>query len=631
MLRTRRRDNNVKPNRRDARISRLDRKSSRGMIYENEELRLRTININAEIERGQYDIKKLKRENEMLKKEIWCLRDEYEKLDKLLKEREYDFSSSSTTCSSSSSDSESCSSCTEESEEVETSQNLQNVQKTNMKNLHAEFDHLSVVPEENSTENSDKTSITRNSIANDQWNCDNVIKPDQSYPPYEKASTLPVTPPPKNFFSPIKPSKSCEQFYTSEKLVSTNATSFYQNMVLVPKPEEVPAMAKTETDLIVKTDNHAFNNGASSRSTFSNGGNLEELLNDIETISQDILKITNDQGQQQQAKPFKSELNVVLMPNPMPLLGFDKYRNIHNSFDSLHSKSAEKLPNQNEPLTSPPVTSPNVEHNPFYFGPVDNNSDFFNARYNPENFDKTPTLGGSKTNLLDLTSSELISSENEENLKFQTTKLETPKPPEEEKKIPKLSIRRKVSIHFKGKNKSLKSPTDKKHSIFDIKFGSSDKHQKTPSLESRKSTTDAEPKTPTSSDSKTGSDRKKIDEKKQRKSTSVSPDRKHVHVKDEKKHKKHRKSERMKSRRGTITSMDRLHRERSFSVCTDRSNAMDHRYGVFYDDYGLHSERERTNSLSSCDTVKTRKMSNISNIPLNGKVPWCACWGNGCI
>lgn len=46
MLRSRRRDANVKPNRV------LDRNSSRGMIYENEELRLRTININAEIERG---------------------------------------------------------------------------------------------------------------------------------------------------------------------------------------------------------------------------------------------------------------------------------------------------------------------------------------------------------------------------------------------------------------------------------------------------------------------------------------------------------------------------------------------------------------------------------------------------
>lgn len=65
-------------------FSRLDRKSSRGMLYENEELRLRTININAEVDRGQSDIRKLRRENEQLRREIWCLRDEYDKLDKLL-------------------------------------------------------------------------------------------------------------------------------------------------------------------------------------------------------------------------------------------------------------------------------------------------------------------------------------------------------------------------------------------------------------------------------------------------------------------------------------------------------------------------------------------------------------------
>lgn len=81
MLRTRRKDVNVKPNRK------LDRKSSRGMLYENEELRLRTININAEVERGQSDIKKLKRENDQLKREISALRYEYDKLDSMLRER----------------------------------------------------------------------------------------------------------------------------------------------------------------------------------------------------------------------------------------------------------------------------------------------------------------------------------------------------------------------------------------------------------------------------------------------------------------------------------------------------------------------------------------------------------------
>ncbi|XP_052845826.1 nascent polypeptide-associated complex subunit alpha, muscle-specific form isoform X8 [Drosophila gunungcola] len=63
----------------------LDRKSSRGMIYENEELRLRTININAEVERGQSDIKRLRRENEHLRREIWTLRDECDRLNKRFK------------------------------------------------------------------------------------------------------------------------------------------------------------------------------------------------------------------------------------------------------------------------------------------------------------------------------------------------------------------------------------------------------------------------------------------------------------------------------------------------------------------------------------------------------------------
>ncbi|XP_046865147.1 zinc finger protein jing homolog isoform X6 [Drosophila willistoni] len=73
--------------------SRLDRKSSRGMIYENEELRLRTININAEVERGQSDIKRLRRENEQLRREIWTLRDECDRLNKRFKAKlnEHDF------------------------------------------------------------------------------------------------------------------------------------------------------------------------------------------------------------------------------------------------------------------------------------------------------------------------------------------------------------------------------------------------------------------------------------------------------------------------------------------------------------------------------------------------------------
>lgn len=74
MLRARKKDNSLKPQRK------LDKRSSRGMVFENEELRLRTLEISAEVDRGQHDVKKLKKENDILKREIWWLRDECEKL-----------------------------------------------------------------------------------------------------------------------------------------------------------------------------------------------------------------------------------------------------------------------------------------------------------------------------------------------------------------------------------------------------------------------------------------------------------------------------------------------------------------------------------------------------------------------
>ncbi|XP_073974056.1 uncharacterized protein isoform X2 [Rhodnius prolixus] len=126
MLRSRRRDANVKPNRV------LDRNSSRGMIYENEELRLRTININAEIERGQSDIKKLRRENDHLRRELWALREECDRLQELLKHREEEDEEEDDE-----DEEENC----EESDELESQQEDPNKDKF-------EVDGLSVVPEE---------------------------------------------------------------------------------------------------------------------------------------------------------------------------------------------------------------------------------------------------------------------------------------------------------------------------------------------------------------------------------------------------------------------------------------------------------------------------------------------------
>lgn len=101
-----------------------------------------------------------------------------------------------------------------------------------------------------------------------------------------------------------------------------------------------------------------------------------------------------------------------------------------------------------------------------------------------------------------------------------------------------------------------------------------------------------------------------------------------------KKHKKHsRRSGGSRVHRGSADP--RVVRERSYSICTDRSMmgpglGLGLGYGSFmYDDY---SDRERTNSGSSCDSQDNhRKMSAISNVVVTGKVPWCGCWGNGCL
>lgn len=62
------------------------------------------------------------------------------------------------------------------------------------------------------------------------------------------------------------------------------------------------------------------------------------------------------------------------------------------------------------------------------------------------------------------------------------------------------------------------------------------------------------------------------------------------------------------------------------SLKTSRSGSVD--ASKYADGGALSSERERTNSVSSRETasVKARKASTSS-----GNVPWCACWGNGCI
>ncbi|XP_020300061.1 uncharacterized protein LOC109863849 isoform X2 [Pseudomyrmex gracilis] len=140
------------------------------MIYENEELRLRTIHINAEVEQGQNDIKKLRRENEQLRREIWSLRDEYDKLEDILKRQKNGGESEEYEDRSEEDDEPqsdfSCEEGEEDEEEYEGNERtkdfnqeeqLENAENqkissekmsSSLHRLHVEFDDLSVVDEE---------------------------------------------------------------------------------------------------------------------------------------------------------------------------------------------------------------------------------------------------------------------------------------------------------------------------------------------------------------------------------------------------------------------------------------------------------------------------------------------------
>lgn len=175
----------------------------------------------------------------------------------------------------------------------------------------------------------------------------------------------------------------------------------------------------------------------------------------------------------------------------------------------------------------------------------------------------------SKSNICDVTSLDRISNEEEGKTKLdsQSTKeLKNCTKGKENLKSPSMSLRKKVSIHFKGKMKKTNnmnsdssipnsSNNEKKQSTFDVRFMDQDKnkinHQKTPSIDSKKSTTETsynqEPKTTSSSESKHSNEKKmsisvrkdNLSERKLRKSVSVSPERGKHHMHEEGKERYH--------------------------------------------------------------------------------------------
>ncbi|KAG4075822.1 hypothetical protein HA402_003648 [Bradysia odoriphaga] len=392
MLRERRRHANFKPNRK------LDRKSSRGMLYENEELRLRTININAEVDRGQSDIRKLRRENDQLRREIWCLRDEYDKLDKLLGgNRSKDLTTVASTTRPDvddkeyySDDSNSCDTSNEEEDysDKETADNHQNAQKSR-ENLHVNFDHLSIVSEEN-TPNCDETLSS--STGHSRGNETPMAEFQSNIPSLAHFENLRYDEIGPNLDSSGEIQRSTSTPTTGETVISVNGLhtpdvqrhsksgfnpfNFLKSAIKVQNrvgPADlcvsnvIPSTMAHEEGTIkaepiyAQVQKASKSNGACSPGVFQRGGNLEDLLQDIELLSSDI------QQMQKQNQQYHSHLSLNRLPTsndtiPKPksnLLQNKAFRSEMNLMLSFEGDQPKITPLASTTQDSPPPTLPN--------------------------------------------------------------------------------------------------------------------------------------------------------------------------------------------------------------------------------------------------------------------------------
>uniref|UniRef100_A0A1B0CWJ3 Uncharacterized protein n=1 Tax=Lutzomyia longipalpis TaxID=7200 RepID=A0A1B0CWJ3_LUTLO len=558
MLRERRRHANFKPNRK------LDRKSSRGMIFENEELRLRTININAEVERGQSDIRKLRRENDQLRREIWCLRDEYDRLDKLLRQNIKDGGKN---VSDSEDSGESCDTCGEEEDEVieeleeapaegvETTENEQNNLKAN---LHVKFDHLSIVSEENlaySGSSSSHTSPHHNQSAF------SALSPPET-PDLPKITDLQSVGPPLSHFENIF---SAIPYENLEKSIERPDESTCSKLEVPESSREGRKSPKLQ----------------SPTRNFQSGGNLEDLLQDIEALSEGILQMQNQTREcvpaanleSSKMTKFRSEVNLVLScndqqetneaskpdillvqselrpPEPMPILSAlyphqPEKRNFpqneqKNTFDP--SLLLAHLPCVSSHILTPKIL--NVEEKK---PPVENN--------------KINHTGGGA----------------QEGEKIDKPKEKTPNYPSSSEESRRKS--RRVSLYFNGKkNEELPNEASNSSTI------------KVPSAAERVSG-DSSSATPAPGPS--------------------SGDQHHRKNSEVPKHKSKKRTHRISDRNS--------HNPLSDDVLGFTSGERN----------SVASSRESSASVST-RSQKSRRIS--INSHAGGKIPWCACWGNGCI
>ncbi|XP_073958639.1 uncharacterized protein isoform X3 [Choristoneura fumiferana] len=567
MLRTRRKDVNLKPNRK------LDRKSSRGMLFENEELRLRTININAEVERGQSDIKKLKRENDQLKREISALRYEYDRLDHLLRERRSSPDNSDDSASV-------CSACPEcasvGSERV--------------------FHDLSVVPEGEEGEEGNKSGV------DSPCTCDDCqTEPPEDIPITTQPTSKPMTQMPlHNGSQPNTGDNRPDR--TVDVLVHDNPTQpqFFQSVTSQPYHVTAPPPP-------------GFVLAPYQAPRFHTGGNVEDLLGDVQNcpnmqttfIQQNSVFMCNTRKVTQKCCCQKREPVPTTSQNGDQPKYYVTEKNIELTYDyprntPIPSSPSPKSGDEQQTTTTTEVASTvvfverriPVKPKKFDF--------FFRSRSAPVGDHEEPIYATVNKLPKRLRRMELANLEKEVAYKSGE---------------PDSSTRTEITL--KTDSESQLPPPD----------------DDTSRSEREKSTVPQRPDSPKAKKRKRFSltfkkrERKRKEKKKEVKNgvQKVAP----VLLESD--------NERLIDREREIEPKPKhCTRHRPRNTLSSSSSGPRYKRDSYQEMTTSHSEHERTNSvcssmnsLASACTHKSRKLS-APPIP-DGSIPWCGCWGAGCV
>ncbi|XP_068624744.1 uncharacterized protein [Battus philenor] len=571
MLRTRRKDVNVKPNRK------LDRKSSRGMLYENEELRLRTININAEVERGQSDIKKLKRENEQLKREISALRYEYDRLDSMLRERR----------SSPEHSDDSASVCSVCPECISVDGSARAVA----------FHDLSVVPEEG--EEGNKSGIESPCTCED---CQN----DAKEPPANQQDS-----------DEVVDSQTMERQDNtkSQTKLADNGQERTVDVIIHDTPD-MPKFFQSVTSSpchVITPPPPGFVIAPYQPPRFHTGGNVEELLGDVQSapsihttyIQQNSVFMCNTR-QILQRECCCQKVNPTVKPETQPIeeqppKSYVTEKNIELTYDyprstpvpSSPSKSGEELTTTTEVASTVVFVERRIPVKPKKF------DFFFRSRSAPVGENEEPIYATVNKLPKRLRRMELANLEKEVAYKSGE---------------PDSSVRTEVTL--KTDSESQVPPPD----------------DDTSRSEREKSTAPQRPESPKAKKRKRFSltfkkrERKRRDKKEVKNGTAkngvpiqVESDNERLIDGEAQEMGKHRHCSR--------------HRPRN--TLSSSSSGPRYKRDSYQEMTTSHSEHERTNSvcssMNSLGSACTHKSRKLSAAPQDGSIPWCGCWGAGCV